>query len=155
MTKPNAERELFKRAGCGAVSPDGVKPCDCVTGVGYRGTPGDFEHCVFRESLAEQQQSPRYIAVIADDGRLKYKFMVMDNRETMFICCTDDLTKGENIALALNRAALDKPKMLGEEEIAKVLQDTAARIHPYWPKADFKLYAQVAIAAMRGATEEK
>lgn len=40
----------FKCCGCGTVAEDGLKPCNCATGVGFRIEPdGRFKHIVFRD----------------------------------------------------------------------------------------------------------
>lgn len=41
---------LFRCCGCGLVSPDEWKPCDCPTGCGYRVIKGAMEMIVFKRA---------------------------------------------------------------------------------------------------------
>lgn len=51
--------EVFKCSGCGAESPDGIKPCDCITAVGYRQTKSGIKHYVFKDKpMTQQAHSP-------------------------------------------------------------------------------------------------
>lgn len=40
---------LYRCSGCGLAAPEEIKPCDCITGVGYRRINGVMEHVIFKD----------------------------------------------------------------------------------------------------------
>lgn len=44
---------MYRCCGCGVACPDGEKPCDCTTGVGFRMTKNGPEHLVLKVPVSE------------------------------------------------------------------------------------------------------
>lgn len=53
----NCKEEPFKCAGCGAISTNGEKPCNCATMCGFR--ESDMTKCVFKDKITEQPDGCR------------------------------------------------------------------------------------------------